>query len=81
MYHFALNGRAFAVITEHFPQLIQKVLSCFCTLTRCFAFLASVVVMTFFLPHGGAAARAKSHRVRTHGARPEDPAGGGPAGH
>ncbi|XP_043989033.1 polyamine-transporting ATPase 13A3-like isoform X4 [Gambusia affinis] len=24
MYHFALNGRAFAVITEHFPQLIQK---------------------------------------------------------
>ncbi|PWA17582.1 hypothetical protein CCH79_00011217, partial [Gambusia affinis] len=25
MYHFALNGRAFAVITEHFPQLIQKV--------------------------------------------------------
>ncbi|MEQ2243969.1 hypothetical protein ILYODFUR_012327, partial [Ilyodon furcidens] len=24
MYHFAVNGRAFAVITEHFPQLIQK---------------------------------------------------------
>ncbi|XP_021171298.2 probable cation-transporting ATPase 13A3 isoform X2 [Fundulus heteroclitus] len=23
-YHFAVNGRAFAVITEHFPQLIQK---------------------------------------------------------
>ncbi|XP_054889380.1 polyamine-transporting ATPase 13A3-like isoform X3 [Poeciliopsis prolifica] len=24
MYHFALNGRTFAVITEHFPQLMQK---------------------------------------------------------
>ncbi|KAM4728657.1 polyamine-transporting ATPase 13A3-like isoform 2-T2 [Anableps anableps] len=24
MYHFAVNGRAFAIITEHFPQLIQK---------------------------------------------------------
>uniref|UniRef100_A0A3Q2DU13 ATPase 13A3 n=1 Tax=Cyprinodon variegatus TaxID=28743 RepID=A0A3Q2DU13_CYPVA len=23
-YHFAVNGRAFAVITEHFPQLMQK---------------------------------------------------------
>ncbi|XP_076600171.1 polyamine-transporting ATPase 13A3-like [Chaetodon auriga] len=23
-YHFAVNGRAFAVITEHFPQLVQK---------------------------------------------------------
>ncbi|KAG8014015.1 putative cation-transporting ATPase 13A3 [Nibea albiflora] len=23
-YHFAVSGRAFAVITEHFPQLIQK---------------------------------------------------------
>lgn len=24
-YHFAVSGRAFAVITEHFPQLVQKV--------------------------------------------------------
>ncbi|XP_028284295.1 probable cation-transporting ATPase 13A3 isoform X2 [Parambassis ranga] len=24
MYHFAVSGRAFAVITEHFPQLVQK---------------------------------------------------------
>lgn len=24
-YHFAMSGRAFAVITEHFPQLVQKV--------------------------------------------------------
>lgn len=24
-YHFALSGRAFAVITEYFPQLVQKV--------------------------------------------------------
>lgn len=24
-YHFAMTGRAFAVITEHFPQLVQKV--------------------------------------------------------
>ncbi|KAM9349952.1 polyamine-transporting ATPase 13A3-like [Symphorus nematophorus] len=23
-FHFAVNGRAFAVITEHFPQLVQK---------------------------------------------------------
>ncbi|XP_070775193.1 polyamine-transporting ATPase 13A3-like [Enoplosus armatus] len=24
VYHFAVSGRAFAVITEHFPQLVQK---------------------------------------------------------
>lgn len=24
-YHFAVSGRAFAVITEHFPHLVQKV--------------------------------------------------------
>lgn len=24
-YHFALSGKAFDVITEHFPHLIQKV--------------------------------------------------------
>lgn len=24
-YHFALCGKAFAVIIEHFPQLLQKV--------------------------------------------------------
>lgn len=24
-YHFAVSGRAFAVIVEHFPQLVQKV--------------------------------------------------------
>lgn len=24
-YHFAVSGRAFAVITEHFPQLVPKV--------------------------------------------------------
>lgn len=24
-YHFAVSGRDFAVITEHFPQLVQKV--------------------------------------------------------
>lgn len=26
-YHFALSGRAFAVIVEHFPHLVQKVQS------------------------------------------------------
>lgn len=26
-YHFALSGRAFAVIMEHFPHLVQKVQS------------------------------------------------------
>lgn len=24
-FHFAVSGKAFAVITEHFPQLLQKV--------------------------------------------------------
>lgn len=24
-YHFAMSGRSFAVITEHFPDLVQKV--------------------------------------------------------
>ena len=24
-YHFAVSGKAFAVITEHFPHLVQKV--------------------------------------------------------
>lgn len=29
-FHFAVNGKAFTVITEHFPQLLQKVQTSFC---------------------------------------------------
>lgn len=25
MYHFAMNGKSFAVISEHFPDMLQKV--------------------------------------------------------
>ncbi len=27
MYHFAMNGKSFAVIEEHFPDMLQKVRS------------------------------------------------------
>lgn len=27
LYHFAMNGKSFAVISEHFPDMLQKVRS------------------------------------------------------
>lgn len=81
MHHFAVSGRGFAVITEHFPQLLQKVQ----TQTRpswCLGMSAFILLWysSVFSPHGGAAARTKSHCVCSHGSRPEDSAGGDPAG-
>lgn len=25
LYHFAMNGKSFAIISEHFPDMLQKV--------------------------------------------------------
>lgn len=28
LYHFAMNGKSFAIIDEHFPDMLQKVRNC-----------------------------------------------------
>lgn len=51
-FHFAVNGKAFTVITEHFPQLLQKVQTqplSFCPDFNVVTLEKSFIVFTYLL--------------------------------
>lgn len=48
-FHFAVSGKAFAVITEHFPQLLQKVQTRPPTLRRTLRFGPKKILFYLYL--------------------------------
>ena len=86
LYHFAMNGKSFAVIEEHFPDMLQKVGSVLNPTER-HSERFPVIREEMLKPFWGVLrlrlcliARAARDSVCQDGARPENPADWGSAG-
>lgn len=79
LYHFAMNGKSFGVIEEHFPDMLQKVPLHYAR-TYKFTCCCSSIYAHFFFFFPCLLARVARHRFCQNGPGPENPTCGDAAG-